>query len=447
MRVLGDSAGLSADALEHELRAMERAGRAESGPGKRRADALRDLIAYKRAAGTMPDAQSDASSGGRYNGTTRDGDTRFKRSAADAESAKGSAGIARFSVVVDENGKTYNYGVDMEDGLKHELPVLVGDRIVRFKDPKEHADDAVTAEYEASVDQAVVDYVQMVVSAPDFNSIKPKWIRISETASQRLIDAIRHLTGVDATGYTVSAMADTFIHIDERHGANGSADHSMADIRDVGRIGYALNNLDDLTLLTEEDGEPVLARGYMDKNGNRVPTLLARKQIDGHFMVSHVAPDSSRRTIYITSAYKNEEVPEQTDRSASAAQTLRPKTLLNLGTSTQSIPQPGTAAQVRFKRTAAVDDPDVLFGARESRRAHGLADLTAEESNLAYTDKELYAAGQRIAKDVPHMYDAIGEAFTSDRALSLNDTFALTVFLRDKLDALAAKLKSEVRVF
>ena len=86
---------------------------------------------------------------------------------------------------------------------------------------------------------------------------------------------------------------------------------------------------------------------------------------------------------------------------------------------------------------AAVDDPDVLFGARESRKAHGLDDLTAEESRLAYTDKELYAAGQRIAKDVPHMLNVVNDALTSDRALPLEDTFALTVFLRNQMDALA----------
>lgn len=100
---------------------------------------------------------------------------------------------------------------------------------------------------------------------------------------------------------------------------------------------------------------------------------------------------------------------------------------------------------IRFKRSAPVDSPDALFGARASRKAHGLADLTAEESNLAYTDKELYAAGQRVSKDVPHMMGVVSDALTSDRALSLEDTFALTVFLRDRLDALAdvhAKMQS-----
>ena len=100
---------------------------------------------------------------------------------------------------------------------------------------------------------------------------------------------------------------------------------------------------------------------------------------------------------------------------------------------------------IRFKRTAPVDSPDALFGARASRKAHGLDDLTAEESRLAYTDKELYAAGQRVSKDVPHMMGVVSDALTSDRALSLEDTFALTVFLRDRLDALAdvhAKMQS-----
>lgn len=52
MRILGADAGKDAAALEAELRRMEERGQAASGPGRRKAEALRDLAAYKRAVGT-----------------------------------------------------------------------------------------------------------------------------------------------------------------------------------------------------------------------------------------------------------------------------------------------------------------------------------------------------------------------------------------------------------
>lgn len=65
MRILGADAGKDAAALEAELRRMEARGQAASGPGRRRAEALRDLAAYKRAVGTKEVSAEEIADGRR----------------------------------------------------------------------------------------------------------------------------------------------------------------------------------------------------------------------------------------------------------------------------------------------------------------------------------------------------------------------------------------------
>ena len=58
-RVLGADSGKGVRELEADLRGLEESGRAASGPGRRKADALRDLIAYKRAVGAARVSEAD----------------------------------------------------------------------------------------------------------------------------------------------------------------------------------------------------------------------------------------------------------------------------------------------------------------------------------------------------------------------------------------------------
>lgn len=75
----------------------------------------------------------------------------------------------------------------------------------------------------------------------------------------------------------------------------------------------------------------------VDKNGNKVPVLLARKQINGHFMVANIALNSNKKTIYVLSAYKNKEIPELEANASKNALAITPEATQNLEISFDSI--------------------------------------------------------------------------------------------------------------
>ena len=236
---------------------------------------------------------------------------------------------------------TTTYRVNTEDGNPHDMPTLVGERIVRFVEPKDHADELVTNLFTSSVDKDVVAYAQKAISETASANVKPNYVIISNSVSQRLSDAIRHLINVDVSDYSIAMKADAFIHVWKRHGAHGKHDHSMENVDDFGRIGYVVNSLDAMCYSVAADGKtPIFAQGYTEGNGKRVIALMARKQVNGHFMVSQVAPDTKKKIIFVTSSYKSKEVPKQENDAANATPVKHPKMALNTGTSsTPTIPQ------------------------------------------------------------------------------------------------------------
>lgn len=229
---------------------------------------------------------------------------------------------------------TTTYRVNTEDGNPHDMPTLVGERIVRFVEPKDHADELVTNLFTSSVDKDVVAYAQKAISETASANVKPNYVIISNSVSQRLSDAIRHLINVDVSDYSIAMKADAFIHVWKRHGAHGKHDHSMENVDDFGRIGYVVNSLDAMCYSVAADGKtPIFAQGYTEGNGKRVIALTARKQVNGHFMVSQVAPDTKKKIIFVTSSYKSKEVPKQENDAANATPVKHPKMALNTGTS------------------------------------------------------------------------------------------------------------------
>ena len=69
--------------------------------------------------------------------------------------------------------------------------------------------------------------------------------------SPREANDIKSLTGVDVEGATHNIQADNVRHIALRHGANGTADRSMANLEDVARARYVLENYDSIELSDE----------------------------------------------------------------------------------------------------------------------------------------------------------------------------------------------------
>ena len=72
----------------------------------------------------------------------------------------------------------------------------------------------------------------------------------------------------------------------------------MADINDLGRIQYVLDNYDSIEVLEQTSNE------YLDKQGNHAKMVRYGKQIDGHYYVVEEVPDTKKKTVHIVTAYQ-----------------------------------------------------------------------------------------------------------------------------------------------
>lgn len=123
---------------------------------------------------------------------------------------------------------------------------------------------------------------------------------ISDSNAKR----VQELTGIDVTGFRIAIEARQIEHILKGHGTNGDTDHSMADLKNVAKIEYTLNNPDSIILAGT-------TRAYVSNvNGKNKPakTVLYEKNIGekSYYAVQAVA-DTKAKTLYVVSAFIGEQ--------------------------------------------------------------------------------------------------------------------------------------------
>ena len=167
-------------------------------------------------------------------------------------------------------------------------------------DPSAHTrtEQRIIEDYRASTDTDLVDFVQEVLAAPgdeangDTFGLNP--------VSDRAVQDIKRITGVNTTGYSTAIQGSMVKHIYHDHGPNGISDHSMSDINDIGRIQYVLDNYD-----SAEKGKGTKAYRTNKPNGGQGPaqTVVFRKAVNGTYYVVEAVPDTRAKTAYIVTAY------------------------------------------------------------------------------------------------------------------------------------------------
>lgn len=125
-------------------------------------------------------------------------------------------------------------------------------------------------------------------------------IEVTELSNETT-NELSHIVGFDVSGYSCKIERDALLHTEDRHGINGRHDQSLADPQDTARMGYVINNHDSINWVTDEDGNAIVSKKYNDRNNKPSPVLMMAKKIDGTYCVSHVVPDSKKRTLWITS--------------------------------------------------------------------------------------------------------------------------------------------------
>ena len=157
-------------------------------------------------------------------------------------------------------------------------------------------------EYVNSVDEGLKEYAQRVLNGENISTaydLKP----VSTRAAQDILNTI----GVDATGFQTKIEPRMIEHIARRHGTQGAADTSMADMNDIARMQYVMDNYDEIA-----DGGRVPSykepKGDGSGRSRQAASVIYQKQVDGTYYVVQAVPDTKKRTTYIVSAYmqKNE---------------------------------------------------------------------------------------------------------------------------------------------
>ena len=159
--------------------------------------------------------------------------------------------------------------------------------------------EKIMAEYDAAVDETLKTFAEDVLNKKED---VPKWFEMKKVTT-READDIKTAIGVDASGFKTKIEKRAIEHIWKDHGAEGISDKSMADVSDLARIQYVIDNYDSV-----EDGGR--ANSYKEPNPNMpgknrsARTVVYKKQIDGHAYVVRAVPDTNSKTSYIVSAYR-----------------------------------------------------------------------------------------------------------------------------------------------
>ena len=128
----------------------------------------------------------------------------------------------------------------------------------------------------------------------------PDVINVTEL-DEKTIKAISDFVGYDISGYACKIERDRLVHIENRHGINGEHDQSLSDPKDTARMGYVVNNSDNIDWAVDGKGNRVFDKQYNDKNNKPSPVIMLNSKIDGTYCVSQAVPDSKKKTVWITS--------------------------------------------------------------------------------------------------------------------------------------------------
>ena len=167
--------------------------------------------------------------------------------------------------------------------------------------------DQIMHEYVQAVDLELVKFIEKVYSVDKADADRFEY-KVSNISEKQKAD-IENLIGKPLYAKSNFIKGGVINHIENRHGKKGKADHSMADLNDVARIGYVLKNYDEVNFLRSEKGNMVISKGHTSKDGKHAKTLIYVKKINGFYSVVEAINNGKRRRLDIIGAYKSKDNP------------------------------------------------------------------------------------------------------------------------------------------
>lgn len=251
-------------------------------------------------------------------------------------------------------------------------------------------ENKIIADYKAAADENVISGIKRARSLQDINYRNKFTVTLAETVGDRVVNLVKNATGLDVTGFKNQIKGNSIAHIDKRHGVNGTADHSMANIEDFGRINYVVENADRARLLSAGDVDSEtwkLSREYRNADNSQAPLIRFEKRVDNTYYVVEAVPDSKANRMAVVSAYmetakKEASSPKSVD-AAEAAPRATPEASLEISeTSDNSIP----TAEENVNRGQAENSVNANPKKTAEELAEDAADAALEKAKADYQE-------------------------------------------------------------
>lgn len=141
--------------------------------------------------------------------------------------------------------------------------------------------------------------IKFIISVLEGRENYKKFETISVHISERLAKAIENIVGFSVFDYGNEIDSGQIQHIWKEHGRNGKTDKSMADVRNLARIAYVVDNFDNI--------RPGKNRSkYKNSDGTLAKTVEIQKKIgEDFYYVVEAIPDTRLRKLRVVSAYIN----------------------------------------------------------------------------------------------------------------------------------------------
>jgi hypothetical protein len=265
----------------------------------------------------------------------------------------------------------------------------------------------VISDYKNATDPELADFVQSVYD--EQNKKARNWMNhdLSDVREREARD-IKNITGIDITGYRHNVSGGEIDHINIRHGKNGDQDHSMADIDDVARMNYVLENYDSVALLLDKKGNPIKSGKYKNSDNTPSQMVVFKKRINGDYYLVEAVPDASKKKLRIISAYiesaKSAQIKDGVARVPNAnASGFTSETGLESAPSNQDIAQPTPEVKML---------PENATGRDVIKHTMPMTMTTAPRAQKTSNAEAIFAgwdAFQRKMVDAAHTIDTLGK--------------------------------------
>ena len=248
-------------------------------------------------------------------------------------------------------------------------------------DPAQHtaAEQAVIDEYQASVDNRLLSFIERWKTLKNPNYKKSIQIPIAEITDRAAGD-IRLLIGVDVTNYKHMLSGNALEHIEIRHGKNGEADHSLSDPNDIARMGYVLENYDVIEPVLDSQGQQKRSTQYSNADNTMAPLISFKKSVNGTYYVVEAVPDSAAKQLRVVSAYMQKK-SRSTDQVLNMAKAPQLTSEVPHGADTPAGTPPVNAKALRItsKNAAIMPGNSIL---QSGKKYNSNLQLTAETGNM-----------------------------------------------------------------